>query len=220
MSDEDVNGYKKEYYVILDGSMSLSVEHAWLEKSKWHDEGYAYFESDVLYIIGDASYNIVKTQGKKDCDIYELVLDDIIYFDSECEDTGCCSDGDCEQCCSHRLDLTDLIDFLEYLVSPDSYKSKEDCEHDEVLEFINRRFPIDCNWNYENCYYFALILKDRFPGGAIYYDVINGHFSYSYNDNHYDHTGIIKPDGYLVSWDEFDNYDSIQKQRIIRDCLK
>ena len=27
----------------------------------------------------------------------------------------------------------------------------------------------------KNCYYFAMILKDRF-NGEIYYDVINGHF--------------------------------------------
>ena len=94
-----------------------------------------------------------------------------------------------------------------------------DCD-DEVIAFINRRFGADCNWKTENCYYFALILKDRFPGGFICYDVINGHFSYYYGGKYYDHTGVIEPDGYIVLWDIFDEYDSIQKERIVRDCLR
>ena len=61
------------------------------------------------------------------------------------------------------------------------------------IDFINRRFKEDCNWINGNCYYFALILRDRFPGGIIYYDVINGHFIYQYNGNYYDWTGIIYP---------------------------
>lgn len=89
----------------------------------------------------------------------------------------------------------------------------------EVIDFINRRFKEDCNWINGNYYYFALILRDRFPGGIIYYDVINGHFIYQYNGNYYDWTGIIYPQGYLVNWDEFDKYDNNQKQRIIKDCL-
>lgn len=43
---------------------------------------------------------------------------------------------------------------------------------DPVKEFIDRRFKADCNWLNGNCYYFALILSDRFPGGTVYYDVI------------------------------------------------
>lgn len=88
-----------------------------------------------------------------------------------------------------------------------------------VLEFIHRRFPVDCNWISGNCYYFALILKDRFPGGTVYYDVIDGHFVYLYNGRYYDWTGIIEPKGYLVEWDKFAEYDIIQKKRIVEDCL-
>ena len=33
---------------------------------------------------------------------------------------------------------------------------------DSILEFINRRFPINCNWDEDNCYYFAKILCSRF----------------------------------------------------------
>lgn len=90
---------------------------------------------------------------------------------------------------------------------------------DEVLDFIKRRFPDDCNWLNGNCYYFAQILKIRFPHGIIFYDVINGHFIFQYNSKYYDLPGEIHPDGHLVEWDKFDRYDSLQKQRIIRDCV-
>ena len=90
---------------------------------------------------------------------------------------------------------------------------------DNVLYFINRRFKQDCNWMNGNCYYMSLILKDRFPNGSIWYDVINGHFVFLYNDKYYDWTGIVEPNGYLVEWNKFDEYDSLQKQVIIRDCL-
>ena len=90
---------------------------------------------------------------------------------------------------------------------------------DNVIEFINRRFKKNCDWTNGNCYYMSLILKDRFPDGSIYYDVINGHFVFLYNENFYDWNGIIEPDGYLVEWDKFDEYDSLQKKVIIRDCL-
>lgn len=90
---------------------------------------------------------------------------------------------------------------------------------DKVLDFIHRRFQIDCNWLNGNCYYFSLILKDRFPRGSIFYNVTNGHFIFFYDGNYYDWTGIVATDEYLVSWDDFDEYDSLQKKRIVRDCL-
>lgn len=90
---------------------------------------------------------------------------------------------------------------------------------DEVIEFIKRRFINDCNWISGNCYYFSIILKDRFPNGKIFYDVIYGHFIFKYKEKYYDWTGYIEPKGYLVEWDNFDKYDYLQKERIIRDCL-
>ena len=89
----------------------------------------------------------------------------------------------------------------------------------EIYEFIQRRFQSDCNWLAGNCYYFSLILKDRFPDGIIYYDVIDGHFIFKYQESYYDWSGEIHPDGYLVEWDKFEQYDSLQKQVIIRDCI-
>ena len=92
---------------------------------------------------------------------------------------------------------------------------------DEVLEFINRRFQKDCNWLNGNCYYFALILKDRFPNGRIVYDAIYGHFFFEYKGKCYDHSGeLVLPGGaHAVYWDEMDKYDSLVKERVIRDCL-
>ena len=89
----------------------------------------------------------------------------------------------------------------------------------EVIEFIQKRFPVDCMWTTGNCFYFALILLSRFPQGSIYYDVIYGHFVFKYDSHYYDWTGEITPQGYLVEWSKFDEYDSLQKQTIIRDCL-
>lgn len=91
---------------------------------------------------------------------------------------------------------------------------------DEVLEFINRRFPDKSTWLSGNCYYFAIILKERF-NGIIYYDVIAGHFIVEINHYFYDNDGLVNIVGRkLVSWDDFEKYDSLQKERIIRDCVK
>lgn len=90
----------------------------------------------------------------------------------------------------------------------------------DILDFIHRRFTQDCDWITGNCYYFSVILKDRFPGGTILYDVINGHFVYRYTKRYFDWTGEIVPDGYLVEWDNFDEYDEFQRERIIRDCIQ
>lgn len=118
---------------------------------------------------------------------------------------------------------------------------------DQVLEFIQRRFPkshnSDSNWLSGNCFYFSLILSTRFStkNPTIYYDVIHGHFLTQIEDKLYDATGIVYKlskeelervnksqlwnsisldyDMILVNWSYFDKYDSIQYRRIIRDCL-
>lgn len=89
---------------------------------------------------------------------------------------------------------------------------------DVVLDFIKRRFKNDCNWVNGNCYYMALIIKDRFPDSKIFYDVIDGHFCTKVKDIYYDWNGIYVPI-VPIEWDKFDGYDSYQKEIIIRDCL-
>jgi hypothetical protein len=87
-----------------------------------------------------------------------------------------------------------------------------------VIEFINRRFKSDCKWKNGNCYYFALILKDRF-NGEIYYDVIDGHFVCKIEDKYYDWEGIYETTNVVVNWNNFDIYDRLQKQSIIKYVL-
>ena len=89
----------------------------------------------------------------------------------------------------------------------------------EVLEFIQRRFKKDCDWVNGNCYYFAIILKNRFPKGKIYYDVVNGHFIFWFEGKFYDWNGVVKSKGYCIAWDLFGEYDSFRKERIVRDCV-
>lgn len=115
--------------------------------------------------------------------------------------------------------------------------------YEDVKEFISRRFPksinSDSNWTNGNCYYFSLILKDRF-NGTVYYDIIHGHFLTLINDAFFDATGIVyklskkelnliennkftscklEYDITVVNWDCFDKYDKNQKERIFRDCV-
>ncbi len=49
-----------------------------------------------------------------------------------------------------------------------------------IIKFIKRRFPNDSNWLNGNCFYFAVILKNRFPKGVIFYDVVIDHFVFMY----------------------------------------
>lgn len=92
---------------------------------------------------------------------------------------------------------------------------------EEILDFIERRFSIDCHWLDGNCYYFAVILKERFPNAVIYYDVVLGHFCIKIDNNFYDWTGLIKmdKDSEYVEWDKMSEYDEFVKERIIRDCI-
>ena len=91
---------------------------------------------------------------------------------------------------------------------------------DEVLEFTKRRFSIDCNWLNGNCFFYCQILKSVFHSGVIFYDTIQGHFVFLYNGKYYDWSGIIEPNGYLVEWNKFKEYDEAQYKVIVRDCIK
>ena len=96
---------------------------------------------------------------------------------------------------------------------------KEITLYEEVKAFIKRRFPDDCSWTTGNCYYFAIILKARFSG-AIFYDVVDGHFVVRIDSSFYDHTGLapVSKDN-LVEWDKFEEYDKERYWAIVRDCI-
>ena len=94
-------------------------------------------------------------------------------------------------------------------------------EKDKVVEFIGRRFPEDCRWLNGNCYYFSVILKERFPEGEIWYDMIDGHFLFECGGRWYDWTGLCEVDMRgMVRWDKLENMDKLLYDRIVRDCVR
>ena len=91
---------------------------------------------------------------------------------------------------------------------------------DKILDFIHRRFPSDCKWLEGNCYYFAQILKTRFPDGEIYYDVIWGHFLFKMNEKYYDWSGISTMVKKPIRWATFEQeYDKAQYKQIVKGCI-
>ena len=93
---------------------------------------------------------------------------------------------------------------------------------DKVLEFIHRRFAKNNNWTTGNCYYFAILLKTRFPQGKIMYDVIDGHFVTEIDCVKYDWNGAVEDDGKphnYIEWKKFAEYDKLQMKTIMRDCI-
>lgn len=89
----------------------------------------------------------------------------------------------------------------------------------EIEEFIRRRWPQDCNWLNGNCYWFAAILRARFPFLSIYYDAIDGHFVAGALDTYFDWTGktSISQGTYLL--DEIAKNDKQWYRRLLRDCI-
>lgn len=89
----------------------------------------------------------------------------------------------------------------------------------EIEEFIKRRFKSNCNWLDGNCYYFAVILKERFPVLEINYDYLNGHFIVSDPDGKfYDFTGCIVPDSH-IKLETIKRDDPAWYERLRRDCI-
>lgn len=98
---------------------------------------------------------------------------------------------------------------------------------DEILDFINRRFnnpEVIKSFTNGNCYYFAVILKERFNRGDIVYNEIDNHFGYLLHDNVYDITGIICKDfindKLWQYWNFYTYSESSNSRRVINDCIK
>lgn len=96
----------------------------------------------------------------------------------------------------------------------------------EVVEFIDRRFKQDCNWKTGNCYYFALILYDRFRqyNPEMYYDTVDGHFLCRINNIFYDWSGAVAfsdeyVSKYIKKWADLYKEDPIWYSRIVRDVI-
>ena len=93
-----------------------------------------------------------------------------------------------------------------------------------VLEFIKKfKFTsikeLEYVFTNGNCYYFAIILKERF-NGDIYYLPIENHFICKIDKDYYDITGIAKMNEHPYKWSELENIDSSLYKRIVRDCVE
>lgn len=86
------------------------------------------------------------------------------------------------------------------------------------MEFIHRRFNVDCHWLDGNCYYFSIILKERF-GGEVYYDSTLGHFFLKIGKLNYDYNGLYEP----ISEQKLSmikSSDATWYERLHRDCIE
>lgn len=93
---------------------------------------------------------------------------------------------------------------------------------EEIKDFINRRFSEDCHWLDGNCYYFAMILKTRFPHLEIVYLPVRGHFMASDGKYCYDYLGAWHKNDVnetILSFEDIKITDPIWFNRIVRDCM-
>ena len=91
--------------------------------------------------------------------------------------------------------------------------------HEQILDFIKRRWTKDSHWTDGNCLWFANILKLRFPEVEIYYLPIEGHFIVGFEGQFYDWTGhlLLEEKPYLFS--DIKESDPPYYNRLIRDCF-
>ena len=92
-------------------------------------------------------------------------------------------------------------------------------KEEQILAFIKRRFSQDCNWIDGNCYYFAMILKTRFPELDIYYLPISQHFITGCEEFYYDWNGKIEPSETPLKFDLIQHSDPVLYATIIRDSV-
>lgn len=103
-----------------------------------------------------------------------------------------------------------------------------DIMESEILEFIeefkksNKKETEDLFLN-GNCYYFAIILQERFNYcGIIMYIPIYNHFCYKIFGNMYDITGKIEKEEYInlaEPWSLYKNKDIKEETSLIVDCI-
>ena len=97
--------------------------------------------------------------------------------------------------------------------------------HEEILLFIkNFKFieqsTIEKLFTEGNCYYFSIILKERFKSGDVYYLPIANHFIWKYNGKFYDICGEYGTHEKAYKWEDFKKRDISLSKRIERDCIR
>ena len=71
-----------------------------------------------------------------------------------------------------------------------------------------------------NCYYFAVILKERFKTGEIFYLPIENHFVWKYDGVLFDIRGEHSTNERAYSWEEYKKIEPLVAKRIKRDCIE
>lgn len=69
-----------------------------------------------------------------------------------------------------------------------------------------------------NCYYFAIILKERFNGEIYYMPIIN-HFICKIENKYYDITGEVNPSEHPYKWSEYKLEDKKHTNSITKYCI-
>lgn len=87
----------------------------------------------------------------------------------------------------------------------------------KFIEFFKRKYPLEITDTFLNgfCYYFAIMLKERF-GGCIFYNPDIVHFSVLIDGYLYDITGIINAEN--ATWYEWEGYKQSEDTSVIQDC--
>lgn len=88
----------------------------------------------------------------------------------------------------------------------------------KIEEFISL-FGKDERYMNGLCYWFAYILKGRFPNGDIWYDPIEVHFYYVLDNVAYDVMGKTALPNKSIKWDEYQTYDTLDYQRVVKYCI-
>lgn len=93
----------------------------------------------------------------------------------------------------------------------------------EVLEFIKSFSKAKSTFLFGCCYWFAVILRERFEGSQIVYFPVENHFATQICGRIYDASGDIT-DEYLdakaIPWSKMREYDELQYERIVKYCVR
>lgn len=77
---------------------------------------------------------------------------------------------------------------------------------------MNKQHVLENTFTKGYCYYFAIIMQTRFPGGKIMYDSDYAHFVYQYKNKLYDITGNVT--------NQYTNISDKWNDTIRNDCMK
>lgn len=95
--------------------------------------------------------------------------------------------------------------------------------NENVINFLRRFHEKDQTVDYVFtngcCYWFAVILHERFPNSKIMYDPVWNHFVTEIDNKLYDATGDVTDNYNVVEWDKYALDDQLYRNRIIRDCI-